>query len=68
MKRQLIALAIFAALLTGCINRTPPNPLETVVYTPIAAVLKWANPKDALFDANPKEVVRLYWVVWEHDR
>ena len=68
MKRLLLTLLILAALLSGCINRTPPTPLEVVIYTPIAAVLRTLNPGDALFDANPKEVVRLYYVFWEHDR
>lgn len=67
MKRIFCAL-ILAFCLTGCINRNPPNALETVIYTPIAGILRALNPEDALFDANVKEIVRLYYVVWEHDR
>ena len=68
MKKRLVILLVLAALLSGCIDRQPPTVLETIVYTPIAAVLRALNPGDAIHTNNPKEVVRLYYVVWEHDR
>ena len=66
--KRLLTLLISAALLTGCIDRNPPNALETVVYTPIAGILRALNPEDAIHTTNPKEIVRLYYIVWEHAR
>lgn len=67
MKRILFAL-IALSLLSGCIGgRIPSTPLERTVYTVPANILKEANPGSAENVDDPKEVVRLFWVVWEDD-
>ncbi len=69
MKKRLVILLVLAALLSGCIDRAPSNPVEKIVYTPIAWALHALNPGDTYWpNQDPKQLVRLYWEVWQEER